>query len=227
MRIALLAAALSVGLHMAAATAQTKLESDQDKTLYALGVAIGSNVKDFSLTADELALVEAGIQDAALGKDPQVDMQVYGPKIQTLADERASAAAEVEKQASAEFVDKMAKQKGAEQTKSGVVFISVERGKGENPTAEDTVKVHYEGKLRDGTVFDSSIQRGQPVTFPLGDVISCWTEGVQKMKVGGKATLVCPSDTAYGDNGQGPIPGGAALVFDIELLAIENGGGEE
>jgi FKBP-type peptidyl-prolyl cis-trans isomerase FkpA len=81
--------------------------------------------------------------------------------------------------------------------------------------------VHYHGTLRDGTVFDSSVDRGEPISFPLSGVISCWTEGVQKIKVGGKSKLVCPSETAYGDQGSGSIPGGAALAFEVELLAIE------
>ena len=93
------------------------------------------------------------------------------------------------------------------------------------PTASDTVKVHYHGTLRDGTVFDSSVDRGTPVDFPLNGVIPCWTEGVQKMKVGGKARLVCPASLAYGDRGAPPkIKPGAALVFDVELLGI--GGAE-
>jgi FKBP-type peptidyl-prolyl cis-trans isomerase FkpA len=221
MRIALLAAALSLGAYGVAASAQTSLDTDQDKTLYALGAAIGSNVKDFSLNAKELAVVQAGLEDAALGKDLRVDMQVFGPKIQELADERLSAAVQVEKKASTEFLAQMAKEKGAEKTASGLVYVPIKVGTGESPTAEDKVKVNYEGTLRDGTVFDSSIQRGEPVSFPLGGVIPCWTEGVQKMKVGGKSKLVCPADLAYGDQGQGPIPGGAALVFEVELLAIE------
>jgi FKBP-type peptidyl-prolyl cis-trans isomerase FkpA len=221
MRIAILAAALSLGAYGVAASAQTSLETDQDKTLYALGAAIGSNVKDFSLNAKELAVVRAGLEDAALGKDLRVDMQVYGPKIQELADQRLSATAEVEKKASADFLTKMAQEKGAEKTASGLIYIPITVGTGASPTADDKVKVHYEGKLRDGTVFDSSIERGEPVSFPLGGVIPCWTEGVQKMKVGGKSKLVCPADLAYGDQGQGPIPGGAALVFEVELLAIE------
>jgi FKBP-type peptidyl-prolyl cis-trans isomerase FkpA len=83
------------------------------------------------------------------------------------------------------------------------------------------VRVHYHGTLRDGTVFDSSVERNEPISFPLNGVIACWTEAVQKIKVGGKARLVCPSDTAYGDQGQGSIPAGAALAFEVELLAIE------
>jgi FKBP-type peptidyl-prolyl cis-trans isomerase FkpA len=102
-----------------------------------------------------------------------------------------------------------------------MVYIPVAAGTGASPKATDTVNVHYHGTLRDGTVFDSSVERGEPISFPLNGVIACWTEGLQKMKVGGKAKLVCPSDTAYGDAGQGPIPGGAALVFEVELLGIE------
>src|SRR5204862_2424660 len=91
---------------------------------------------------------------------------------------------------------------------------------GDAPTPPDTVNVHYTAKLTDGTVFDSSVQRGEPATFPLNAVIKCWTEGLQMMKVGGKAKLVCPSDIAYGDQGKPPIGPGAPLVFEIELLEI-------
>jgi len=215
-----LAAALALAI-CAAASAQPALETDEQKTLYALGVALGDNIRQFELTAEELAAVTAGVNDAALGNEFKVDMAVYGPRIQALAEERIAARAEGEKEASEEFVFEMAQEQGAERSASGMVYIPVTPGTGESPTAADTVSVHYHGTLRDGTVFDSSVERGEPVSFPLDGVISCWTEGVQKMRVGGKAKLVCPSDTAYGDTGQGPIPGGAALVFEVELLAIE------
>lgn len=215
-----MAAALLLGIASPAA-AQPALETDQDKTLYALGVAIGTNVQDFDLSAADLAIVSAGIGDAALGNELKVDMQVYGPMIQQLADERVAARAAAEKEAAAAFLYDLAQETGAERSASGVVYVPVTVGTGANPTAADTVRVHYHGTLRDGTVFDSSVDRGEPVTFPLDGVIACWTEGVQKIKVGGKAKLGCPSDTAYGDFGQGPIPGGAALVFEIELLGIE------
>lgn len=94
-------------------------------------------------------------------------------------------------------------------------------GSGAQPTAADTVSVHYEGRLADGSVFDSSIARGAPVSFPLSQVIPCWTQGVAQMKVGGKATLVCPPEMAYGASGQGPIPPNATLTFEVELLGIE------
>ena len=197
------------------------LQTEQDKTLYALGLAIGQNVQEFKLTAAEVAVVAEGLSDAVLGVEPKVDIQIYGPQIQGLAQERLLAAAADEALAADAWVAEMAKEAGAEQSASGVVFIPMTVGTGESPTATSTVRVHYHGTLRDGSVFDSSVQRGEPISFPLSGVISCWTEGVQKIKVGGKAKLVCPADTAYGDQGSGSIPGGAALAFEVELIAIE------
>jgi FKBP-type peptidyl-prolyl cis-trans isomerase len=214
-------AALLLGAFCTAATAQTPLESDEDKTLYTLGVMLGQNIRGFGLTAAELEIVAAGVSDAALGNTPKVDVAAFGPRVQALASDRATASAAVEKEASADYVYEMAQSPGAERSASGMVYIPVAAGTGASPKATDTVNVHYHGTLRDGTVFDSSVQRGEPISFPLNGVIPCWTEGLQKMKVGGKAKLVCPSDTAYGDAGQGPIPGGAALVFEVELLGIE------
>jgi FKBP-type peptidyl-prolyl cis-trans isomerase len=166
--------------------------------------------------------VTAGLTDAVQGKQPKVDIQTYGPKLQELMQSRASVAADTEKKAAGAFLEKMSKEPGAVRSPTGVIYIPVKVGTGASPKADSTVKVHYHGTLRDGTVFDSSVQRGEPISFPLNGVIPCWTEGVQKMKVGGKAKLVCPSEQAYGDRGQGPIPGGAALMFEVELLAIEN-----
>jgi FKBP-type peptidyl-prolyl cis-trans isomerase FkpA len=214
-------AALLLGTLCTTATAQTALETDEQKTLYALGIALGDNIRGFALTEAELAVVAVGVNDAALGKEPQVDMVAYGPRIQALAAERATAHAADEKEASAAYVYEMAQSPGAQRSASGMVYIPVADGTGANPTATDTVRVHYHGTFRDGKVFDSSVDRGEPISFPLNGVIACWTEGVQKMKVGGKAKLVCPSDTAYGDEGQGPIPGGAVLTFEVELIAIE------
>ncbi len=123
--------------------------------------------------------------------------------------------------ASQPFLEKAAAEKGAVKTASGMVYSEIKPGTGEPPKATDKVKVHYKGMLTDGTVFDSSIERGQPATFPLNGVIKCWTEGVGMMKVGGKAKLVCPSDIAYGDQGRPPkIKPGATLVFEVELLEI-------
>ena len=110
---------------------------------------------------------------------------------------------------------------GAVTTPSGLVYRTVKEGTGASPAATDTVKVHYRGTFPDGREFDSSIKRGQPASFPLNRVIKCWTEGLQRMKVGGKAKLTCPAAIAYGDRGAGgEIPPGAVLRFEVELLAI-------
>jgi FKBP-type peptidyl-prolyl cis-trans isomerase FkpA len=119
------------------------------------------------------------------------------------------------------YLDKAAAQPGATRTDSGLVYRELRAGSGGSPQASDTVTVHYRGTLVDGTEFDSSYKRNEPAQFRLNQVIPCWTEGVQKMKVGGKSELVCPASIAYGDRGSPPvIPGGATLIFEVELLRI-------
>jgi FKBP-type peptidyl-prolyl cis-trans isomerase FkpA/FKBP-type peptidyl-prolyl cis-trans isomerase FklB len=126
-----------------------------------------------------------------------------------------------EKKAGQAYLDKAATEKGAVRTASGLIITTIKPGTGDSPKPTDTVKVHYHGTLTDGTVFDSSVQRQEPASFPLNQVIPCWTEGVQTMKVGGKSRLVCPSTIAYGDRGAPPtIKPGATLVFEVELLEI-------
>lgn len=205
----------------AAHAADPKLDTDEQKTLYALGLALSRNLASFNLTKDDLALVEAGISDGLFAKDKKVELEKYGPKIQELAAARSKTLAEQEKKAAQPFLDKMAAEKGAKKTASGLVYVETKAGTGDQPKPTDKVKVHYHGTLSDGTVFDSSKERGQPATFPLNGVIKCWTEGVAMMKVGGTAKLVCPADIAYGDRGSPPrIKPGATLVFDVELLEI-------
>ena len=197
-------------------------KTDDEKTLYALGLALSRNLAQFNLTPSELELVQAGLADGVLNREKKADLETYGPKIQQMAQTRATAAAATEKKAAQAFLDKAAAEKGAKKTESGLIYTEIKPGTGEQPKATDKVKVHYTGTLTDGTVFDSSVQRGQPAEFPLNGVIKCWTEGVQLMKVGGKSKLICPSDIAYGDRGSPPkIKGGAALVFEVELLEIE------
>jgi FKBP-type peptidyl-prolyl cis-trans isomerase FkpA len=196
--------------------------TEDQKTLYAAGVILGRNLEPLSLTPAELEVVSKGLADAASGKTPQVELQTYGPKVQQLLQARQAARAGGEKTKGQEFASKAAGETGAEKTASGLVYTALKPGTGASPKATDTVKVHYRGTLTNGTEFDSSYKRGEPVEFPLNGVIPCWTEGVQKMKIGGKARLVCPSDIAYGDQGRPPtIPGGATLVFEVELLEIK------
>lgn len=115
-----------------------------------------------------------------------------------------------------------AKESGAVVTPSGLIYLSMKDGTGPSPGATDTVKVHYRGTFPDGREFDSSFKRGEPIEFPLDRVIKCWTEGVQKMKVGGKAKLTCPASIAYGERGAGNVvPPNATLVFEVELLGVK------
>jgi len=107
-----------------------------------------------------------------------------------------------------------------EKLPSGVVVEHIKQGTGPQPTANDVVRVNYRGTLADGTEFDSSAKHGGPAAFPLGQVIPCWTQGLQKMKVGGKAKLTCPAATAYGDRAVGPIPPNSNLTFEVELFGI-------
>jgi FKBP-type peptidyl-prolyl cis-trans isomerase FkpA/FKBP-type peptidyl-prolyl cis-trans isomerase FklB len=208
-----------------AEAAQPTPKTEEDKTLYALGVIISRNLQPFDLTAVELEMVEAGITDGVQDKASLKDLESYGPKLQELQKTRAAAVADKEKAAGAAYLAKAAAEKNATMTASGIVIKTLTAGTGPSPTAADQVKVHYEGTFVDGTVFDSSIERKEPVTFPLNGVIPCWTEAVQTMKVGGKVQIVCPSSLAYGDQGRPPqIPGGATLVFQVELLEIVKAG---
>lgn len=193
---------------------------DQEKTFYALGLAMAQGLAQFHLSEQELETVQEGLADGVLGNEPEVDLQEYMMQIQQLAQQRAESAATAERQAGTELVEQAAAEEGAVKTESGMVYKVLEEGTGPSPAATDRVQVHYRGTLRDGTVFDSSYDRGEPATFALNQVIPCWTEGVQQMKEGGKAKLVCPPDLAYGDRPAGSIPPGSTLVFEVELLDV-------
>lgn len=197
------------------------LDTEDKRMLYAIGLAVAQQLATLNFSEDELAIVQQGIADQALGREPKVDLMTYGPKLQTFAQARVQQGAAAEKGKSAEYVAKMAAEEGAVTTDSGLVIRELTAGTGASPAATDTVTVHYHGTLRDGTVFDSSVDRGEPTSFPLNGVISCWTEGLQLMKVGGKSKLTCPADIAYGDGGRPGIPGGAALTFEVELISIK------
>jgi FKBP-type peptidyl-prolyl cis-trans isomerase FkpA len=195
------------------------LTTDDEKTVYALGLMMGQSIAPFNLSPAELEIVKRALTDSAGGK-PALELSEWGPKIQPLANSRAAVVAQKQKALSAAYLAKAAAEPGAIKTDSGLVFRELKAGQGASPKATDTVKVHYRGTLVNGTEFDSSYKRNEPAQFPLNGVIKCWTEGVQRMKVGGKAVLVCPSDLAYGEQGRPSIPGGAALIFEIELLDI-------
>lgn len=226
MRVALvisLAAATQLAACTQGSQQQATPTTDDEKALYTMGVMLAENLLSFDLTDEELVMVRAGLTDGAKddSKIKPEDREALVPRIMELQSKRLAAALDAEKASGAEFLAKAAAEAGAEKTESGIVFKSIKEGTGASPTAEDVVRVHYEGHLVNGKQFDSSRERNEPAEFPLGAVIPCWTEGMQKMKVGGTAQLVCPSDLAYGDRGSPPdMPGGATLVFDVELLDI-------
>jgi len=213
--------ALALGLALGNAGAAEM--SEEQKTFYALGQVLARNVTVFNMNKAELDAVQKGFRDGVLGSKAAVDMNVYGPKIQPLAEARQTAAAEKSAAAGRALLEKAAGAKGAEKTTSGLVYLSLREGKGAQPTPSDVVRVHYRGTLPDGAEFDSSYKRKEPTEFPLNGVIPCWTEGVQKMKVGGKARLTCPPATAYGERGAGGgvIPPNATLTFEVELLEVK------
>ena len=219
-------AAKPAGAKTAAAKPKTAatpaLMTDEQKTIYALDLSVSRSLSQFNLSPAELDIIKQALTDAAAGK-PAVEIQTWGPKIEPLAQTRAGQAAERAKAESKTYLDRAAAEPGAVKTESGLIYRELRPGTGDSPKPSDTVKVNYRGTLVNGTEFDSSYSRNEPAQFPLTGVIPCWTEGVQKMKVGGKAMLVCPSNLAYGDAGRPSIPGGAALVFEIELLEIVNG----
>ena len=210
--------ALIAAFALCAATSTTVLaaepKTEDEKALYALGIALSQSITSFNLTDQELEWVKQGVTDAAKGKTKDFDPQPYFAKLSEMQKTRAAAAEKA-------VLDKAAAAKGAKRTPSGLVITTIKEGTGPSPKATDTVKVHYNGTLPDGRVFDTSL-KGDPVTFPLNGVIKCWTEGVQLMKVGGKSKLVCPAEIAYGDRGAGGlIQPGATLIFEVELLGIE------
>jgi FKBP-type peptidyl-prolyl cis-trans isomerase FkpA len=219
--LALAVTLAAAGCSKTSQTPAVDLKTEDQKTLYALGLVMSENLNPFGLNEAEVEIVKAGFTDGALKRTRQVDLAVYGPKLRDLAQARSTAGAAAEKTSGDEFLSKAALEKGAVKTPAGFVIQEIKAGTGASPTQGDTVKVHYKGTLIDGTVFDSSIDRGEPAVFPLANVIPCWGQGVQMMKVGGKSRLVCPPELAYGDRGAPPqIKPGATLNFEVELLEI-------
>ncbi len=197
-----------------------KAAPGDDETLYALGALLGTRINGYGLSARELERVQRGFADAAANRklklrDP--DLDGWGPRVDAMLQRRGNPRIASEKERGQKLADQESRRPGAERLPAGIVVVLERRGDGPRPAATDRVRVKYEGRLVDGSRFDGN----DSAEFRLDQVIPCWTQGVQRMQVGGRARLVCPSASAYGDQGRPPqIPGGATLVFDVELLGI-------
>ena len=201
------------------ATAAPDLKDPKQKLSYAIGTGIGANFKKQGVEVDTSALL-AGINDALAGKLAMTDAEINT----TLTNARAELVAKQQaanSSAGDAYLAANGKKEGVKTTASGLQYKVITPGTGKTPASKDTVKVHYEGTLIDGTVFDSSIKRGEPATFPVNGVIAGWTEALLLMKEGAKYQLVIPPKLAYGVAGQGPIPPNAVLVFEVELIDVE------
>jgi FKBP-type peptidyl-prolyl cis-trans isomerase FkpA len=223
--VAMTAATLLAACSQQSATPKT----DDEKALYSMGVIVQERFgfNQLGLNEKELAMLKAGLTDGTNGKPkiPPEEMEKLLTKVQEFATTRAEAhaktQAEKSKSAGTAYLAKAEKEQGAVKLPSGVIVKVTTEGTGATPSVTDTVKVNYVGKLIEGKEFDSSAKHGGPAEFPLGDMVPCWKDGFPQLKVGAKATLTCPSDTAYGEQGRPPtIPGNSTLVFDVELLDI-------
>jgi len=224
--------ALALAFGMAATTgalaADEAWKNEQQKLSYALGLDLGDYLKTLDDPVDIEALSD-GIRDAYTGGQRRLSAEeskavraAFAKRQQQKRLDEAAQKAKDNKAAALAFLEKNGKKQGVTTTASGLQYEVLARGKGtRHPTAKDTVRVHYRGTLLDGTEFDSSYKRGEPVSFRLDQVIPGWTEGVQLMTVGDKYRFYLPPELAYGDQGAAPvIPPGSLLIFEVELLAI-------
>lgn len=204
----------------------TELKTDEQRWLYAMGCNVGRQVGDLDcLSADEIDFVLMGVKDTLTKTPAKVDLVEVMPKAASFFKERHLSHLSKIEAASQEAVEKASAEEGATTTASGLVIKHLVEGEGEPPGETDTVKVHYVGTLAaDGSTFDSSLARGEPVEFPLNAVVKGWTEGLQLMRPGGKAKLTVPAHLGYGDMGKAIIPPKAALVFEITLLEVVSKG---
>lgn len=215
---------MAVAVH---AQEKIELKDAKQKSSYAIGMDIGANFKRQDIDVDSRALA-AGIADALAGKAQLSDAEQrqvlteLRTQLMGKAEARQKEAGDKNQKDGEKFLADNKKKDGVKTTTSGLQYKVLKAGSGRTPKATDTVKVHYQGTLIDGTVFDSSIERGEPATFPVNGVIPGWTEALQLMKEGDKWQVVIPSQLAYGAQGAGPKIGpNSTLIFDVELLSVE------
>ena len=193
-----------------------------DKISYALGLSMGQKLMGSGVEKLNYQDLAAGIEDVLTHQQPKLSYQEAQQVLNTFFQELEQKIAGAAKEAGEKFLAENAKREGVKVTESGLQYEILEPSLGQKPKATDTVRVHYEGTLIDGTVFDSSYKRGESITFPLNGVIKGWTEGLQLMSIGSKYKFFIPYQLAYGERGAGAsIPPYAALIFTVELLGIE------
>ena len=207
--------------------AATAMETNREKASYGIGLNMGRNFSSQEVDVDLDAMIAglraglSGAEPALSDEDLQAAMQAFQQEVMSQQQAKHEKQATENSAKGETFLAENAARPGVEVTDSGLQFEVVEPGTGESPSAEDSVQVNYKGSLIDGTVFDSSYQRGQPATFPLAGVIPGFREGIEKMKVGGKYKLYIPPALGYGERGAGKdVPPNSTLVFEIELLAV-------
>lgn len=192
-----------------------------DKLSYAWGLAMGRQLQGMGMKELNVADFKDGVRSVFDGSEPAIGVEEAQKLIQDYLNDLQAKAEETAKAAGKKFLEENKKNADVKETASGLQYVVEKEGSGAQPTAEDEVTVHYTGRLLDGTVFDSSVNRGEPATFPLNRVIPGWTEGVQLMKEGAKNTFFIPSDLAYGPQGiPGAIPAHSTLIFDVELIKV-------
>lgn len=202
---------------------EINLSTDETRVSYGIGRQLGGQLRDNPPPGVSLGAIVAGLTDAFNGADSRVSEAELSASFQVIREVmQAQAAAKAEAAAAAgkQFLADNAKRDGIVTLDSGLQYEALSTGEGAKPSREDQVRVHYHGTLIDGTVFDSSYDRGQPAEFPVGGVIAGWTEALQLMSAGSKWRLYVPSELAYGAQGVGSIPPHSVLVFDVELLDV-------
>lgn len=192
-----------------------------DKLSYAWGLAMGRQLQGMGMKELNTDDFKDGVKAVFDGSEPAMSVEEAQKLIQDYLNDLQKKAEESAKAAGTKFLEENRKNEGVKETASGLQYVVEKEGEGAQPSAEDEVTVHYTGRLLDGTVFDSSVNRGEPATFPLNRVIPGWTEGVQLMKEGARYTFFIPSDLAYGPQGiPGAIPAHSTLIFEVELLKV-------
>ena len=206
-----------------AKSSEPSLDSVEQRVSYGIALQMGANLARQGLVVDVPAFL-AGLQDGQAGKParlPEAELRTAFKAAEEKAKAAGAGKAAQQAEAAKAFLEANKAKAGVVTTPSGLQYEVLRAGKGAKPKSDQTVEVHYHGTLPDGTVFDSSVERGETITFPVTGVIPGWVEALQLMPVGSKWRLVIPSDLAYGPEGSGPIPAGATLVFEVELIGIE------